>query len=336
MRIGGIISGALGGAAGAVREIGDSNLKLRQAEEMQEKDRANRLADAERDRAWRREDAEREMELKLQRLPELARVTAEAETEAEGIRLGAQNKRREEITRGVIGRELSGSVIGDESTWTPEQEEVRQRGLAARGEELRSDPKVRQEIGLQMGELTEKDIMTDDRNRDIAQLRAEVANAKNEQQREIAQARLDQALALLNMKISAGAYEPRGGSGGGGGSNERDINTALNNLSLAEDRVRRQFRQPTTNEKFNPREAEKYQAELNKFVEGHPTVTAARQRYESMLGGGAPTVGGSANPGDNPKAPPKVPKLPAGAVKVGTSGGKAVYKTPDGKLFIED
>jgi len=42
-----------------------------------------------------------------------------------------------------------------------------------------------------------------------------------------------------------------------------------------------------------------------------------------------------AKPSDNaPPAAPTIPDLPKGAVQIGTSGGKPVYQTPDGKKFI--
>jgi len=42
-----------------------------------------------------------------------------------------------------------------------------------------------------------------------------------------------------------------------------------------------------------------------------------------------------AKPSDNPTpAAPTIPDLPKGAVQIGTSGGKPVYQTPDGKKFI--
>jgi hypothetical protein len=220
MRLGGIISGALGGAAGAVKEIGDTNLKLREAEEASARARAERLQDAATERQWRREDALWEMDEKLARLPTVARAEGEAAGIKEGALRDSRNAARENIRSGLIAKELDGSVIADESTWTADQEAVLARGMQAREAELRDDPKIRQEVALQMGEITEKDLMTDDRNRDIAQLRAEVANAETEAQLQAAQARLDNALAVAGIRAAGG---------GGSGSGNREILSFLDN-----------------------------------------------------------------------------------------------------------
>lgn len=47
-------------------------------------------------------------------------------------------------------------------------------------------------------------------------------------------------------------------------------------------------------------------------------------------------TGGTAAPktGDNPKPAATISALPKGATQIGTSGGKPVYQTPDGKKFI--
>jgi hypothetical protein len=333
MKIGGIIAGALGGAAGAVREIGDTNLKLRQQEEAAAGARQQGLEDAQRQREWRREDALWEMDEKLKRLPEMARAQGEAAALQESILRDSRNKSRGEIEQGLISQELSGSVIADESTWTPEQEAVRQQGLAQRGKELRQEPRIRQQVGLAMGEITEKDIMADDRNRDIAQLRAEVTNAKTEMERQRAQDRLDNAIRLLNMRIDAGGVGPRAG-GAAGGVKESDINAALNSWTSAEARARAKFRPPTEIEKVQANKLAEYEAERTRFIEQDEAVRAARARYEALINGGQ-SVGSSEKPSDNAgqrdPGPPRVnskaelDKLPKGTR----------YVAPDGSVRIK-
>lgn len=81
-------------------------------------------------------------------------------------------------------------------------------------------------------------------------------------------------------------------------------------------------------------EKDAIQTELNALLQ-------ERKDFEAQVTG-SKTKAGAAKPGDNGPAvvpsrsnAPAVVGLPKGAVQIGTSGGRPVYQTPDGKKFIK-
>jgi hypothetical protein len=85
---------------------------------------------------------------------------------------------------------------------------------------------------------------------------------------------------------------------------EDQITRAEQALSSAKDRIARQFREPTSQEKFNPTLMAEYQREKDKFINDHPDVKRQTERLENLYSGGrstqpAPTRPGPVNPGNN-------------------------------------
>ncbi len=168
MRLGGIIAGALGGGAQAVGQMADANLKAQAEEERMARERAARMQEAQTQRQWRREDAIAEMDQRLARIGTEVKAKAQASIEAQGM----LNTEREKIRGGLIGAEIDKAIpphIAEQSkNWSPEA----QAQLAADREAVRtramSDPNVGRDVGLVMGEITQKDIMAND----VAQERA--------------------------------------------------------------------------------------------------------------------------------------------------------------------
>lgn len=162
-------------------------------------------------------------------------IPAEMEAKA-GAEEGIAKRRAEEFSSarsGLIDRSIDSKyaqpIVGNEDTLTPAQKAVMAEGMDKQGRDiakdklsLESDPAMIREAGLQTGQISPKEAATMATNADMAQLRADVANARTEQQREMAQSKLDSAMALLNMKIGAGAYD--GKSGGKGDSNAAEKN----------------------------------------------------------------------------------------------------------------
>jgi hypothetical protein len=68
-------------------------------------------------------------------------------------------------------------------------------------------------------------------------------------------------------------------------------------------------------------------ANLEKGIKTDEAGAVRRKWIQENTPGAAPAA---------PRAEPKPIGLPDGARKIGTSGGKAVYETPDGKRFIQN
>ena len=68
---------------------------------------------------------------------------------------------------------------------------------------------------------------------------------------------------------------------------EDKITRAENALSMARTRIEKSFREPTTQEKFNPQLLSAYQAERDKFVNEHPDIKRQTERLERLYGGGS-------------------------------------------------
>jgi hypothetical protein len=85
---------------------------------------------------------------------------------------------------------------------------------------------------------------------------------------------------------------------------EDQITRAEQALSLVRARIEKGYREPTTQEKYNPELLSKYQADRNRYVEQHPDVKRQSERLERLYTGGATQQSG-AKPaaGAKPSAP---------------------------------
>lgn len=80
--------------------------------------------------------------------------------------------------------------------------------------------------------------------------------------------------------------------------------------------------------------ADALRSKLNVLTDAKPTETYSTRVEENPDTGEKKNVTEIKGSGTPPRTTAAVSGLPAGAVKIGTSGGKPVYQTPDGKKFI--
>jgi hypothetical protein len=157
----------------------------------------------------------------------------------------------------------------------------------------------------------------------------------------------------LFARISSG-----GGSGGGGGSGKEGaskftaaINSAQRVLADTEAKWAKEFREPTFQEKASVEKSEAYAAAKSAYMNTNPELAIQLERLNNLRKREAlslfqdlgETKSDKATPTrpapaakDAPKEAPKptMPALPQGAKAIGTSGGRTVYQTPDGKKYI--
>jgi hypothetical protein len=198
MKLGGIIAGALGGGAQALGQMADANLRAQAENERISRERDARMQEAQTQRQWRKEDAIAEMDQRLARIGTEVKAKTQASIEAQGM----LNTEREKIRGGLVGAEIDKAIpphIAEQSkNWSPEA----QAQLAADKEAVRSramsDPNVGREVGLVMGEINQKDIMTNDVAQERAknqalrdQMRADQESTKEEGRNSRADARIE-------------------------------------------------------------------------------------------------------------------------------------------------
>jgi hypothetical protein len=214
MNFGGIIAGAIGGGAQAVGQMADANLRSRAEDERLARERSNRMEEAQTQRTWRKEDAAWEMDQKLSRIGAETRAKTQAGIEAQGM----VNAEREKIRSGLIGAELDKAIppriVEQSQSWSPEA----RAQLAADQEAVRaraaSDPNVGREVGLAMGDISQKDVMANDvaqeraRNQQLRdQMRAEQESMKEEGRNNRADARIEALISKGGGKDKAAAAE---------------------------------------------------------------------------------------------------------------------------------
>lgn len=214
MNFGGIIAGAIGGGAQAVGQMADANLRARAEDERFARERTTRMEDAQTQRTWRKEDAAFEMDQKLSRIGAETRAKTQASIDSQGM----LNAEREKIKSGLIGAELDKAIppriVEQSQSWSPQA----RAQLAADQDAVRaraaSDPNVGREVGLAMGEVSQKDVMANDvaqeraRNQQLqAQMRADQEAAREEGRNSRADARIEALISKGGGKDKAAATE---------------------------------------------------------------------------------------------------------------------------------
>ena len=170
----------------------------------------------------------------------------------------------------------------------------------------------------------------------LEEIREENKEAKTKAETEQANRRLDlmeERITSQNKTDTIRANKPAGGSGGGGsgGIKVRSTytNTEGNKVAVMSDGSEKTLGKAGDFDKsvaslVNTMSKSDYQ--FGKLPESEKRAKAIER-----LTGGTPAP----KSGDNAGTPPAtVSALPKGATQIGTSGGKPVYQTPDGKKFI--
>jgi len=150
---------------------------------------------------------------------------------------------------------------------------------------------------------------------------AKDANAKAELERRERRGEQQHQEAMTRIgKLGSG-----GGSGGGSVANEK-----LEVTKAREKRLDIQKRIDVTLNQVKERLITKAEGQA-KIKE----LEAQQAKYDSVIDGDESTKKTDKSPGNGGKSTP-ITSLPKGAVQIGTSGGKPVYQTPDGKKFKAD
>lgn len=319
----GIILGALGGMGQEMAKIGAANQKALMDEEAD-----TRKATLSSGLALEREKA---LILFKQNLgaQERADQVKRVDTAAGKIAEDAVTEKRGIVTAG----------IADKESWTPEQQAAVDQSLEIDKKKIAADPETRIQAAIGTGDIAPKDAATI--NRDERRLDAtERATAARERQAEMRDATQRYIADLRDKQQSARleALVARMGKDKDGTKEALSfLEGARKELSSEEQTVRQLYQAEL-------RQADKYDPEAQKAIKEQyepklAEIANRRKEIQADYDAVRTRVGlperAPAKP-EPTKAPSALPKLPAGAKKIGTSGGKAVYETPDGKRFIEN
>jgi hypothetical protein len=242
-----------------------------------------------------------------------------------------------ELAEGAVSakRGLVQSGIADPDAWTPEQQAVVDQSLALDKGKIAADPETRISAAISTGDIDPTKAATihrDDRRLDAA----EKANAIKERSTELrdatqryiadlrhadSQKRLD-ALIAKTGKDKDGVTEALRYVG----EARKELTSEAQNL--------RQLMQAELKDELDPDEKKRIQQSYApKFEAVDRKRNALEQDFNELRG----KVGLSPKSEPKPEAKPEpkaLPALPKGAKQIGTSGGKPVYETTDGKRFI--
>jgi hypothetical protein len=246
-----------------------------------------------------------------------------------------------ELAEGAVSakRGLVASGIADPDAWTPEQQAVVDQSLALDKGKIAADPETRISAAISTGDIDPAKAATinrDDRRLDAAE-RANAAKERSTElrdatQRYIADLRHQDSQARLDALIAKT----------GAGKDKDGVKEALSVI----DGARKDLANEATNLKSlyatelkdkSKAEQARIQAEYKpKFDAIDAQRSQLDEDYDSLRGKvGLPARRKPETAKPEPAAEPKpLPALPKGAKQIGTSGGKPVYETTDGKRFI--
>lgn len=255
-----------------------------------------------------------------QRTDQVARIDAAA---------GGIAEKAIEPKRGLIN-----SNIADPSAWTPEQQAAVDQSLGIDKSKVAADPQTRTRAAIATGDILPKDAATMDSYLANVQANLDMAGDRLEMAKTIATIRAaggggsdgkDPANAkMIEYLVKNGTPRERATSmvlGDGAGKTKDPVGLAA---QLATALIRDGIRVP----KDAP-------AGTTPASYAMDIATQQIEQATSKLGKEqrAPAASAPAAPAAK-KASPAA--LPAGAKQIGTSGGKPVYETPDGKRFIQN
>jgi hypothetical protein len=351
----GLIAGAIRGGAEAAGQIADGNIRLRDEEAAFTRQQAATRANADYSSKISIERFNMEADRRLADAPKAAAAKIEEEKKSRLSQVAEVDSAQQGLAQQAITKKASaarGSAVAYEDL-TPE--EISKLGLTD-GE----TSKLRTQAARNVGLISEKDMMTSEQRAEMAQLRAEVQNARTEAQRETAQNRLQNALAIAVMR------------GAGNGASEKDkrneillnerkaIEGSNNSLQRRIREMNEEAKEASWLAKDTPRmtpeqkeqardwrsEKARLQARLTANESQLDEVSAAMRELFGAQNEkhGGPSRASSAPSSSNGSAKASgverssaapLASLPAGAKLIGTAaGGRPVYETPDGRRFI--
>lgn len=354
MNFGGLIAGAIGGGAKAAGDIADHNIRLRDEEAAFHRNQAAQRAQTDHASKVNLERYYAEADRKLADAPKVATLKIEEEKKARLGQVAEIDAAQHGLVQTAIAKKAGGRAYEELSP-----EEISKLDLTDKEKSA-----LRTQAARNVGIINEKDAMTMEGKTDIAQLRAEVANATTAAQMQMAQERLQNALAIAAMR-------PQGGNGpsekdkrneilqnerkaieGSNSSLQRrikEMNEEAKDASwLAKDTVRMTPEQKEYARDWRSEKA-RLQARLTSNESQLDDISTAMRGLFSAQNekhGGTSRAPSSASPADGaarPKGASPTPDakrasmftvLPSDAVQVGTAAGRPVYQTRDGRRFV--
>jgi hypothetical protein len=245
-------------------------------------------------------------------------------------------------------RGLINSGIADKDSWTPEQQAAVDQSLGADKAKVIADPKTRTQAAIATGDISPKDAAAMDS-------RGEIAQMKHDDYLQNVQAKLDMAADKLDMaKTIATIRAASGGSGDGkdpanakmieylvknGTPREQATGMVLGDGSgKTKDPVGLAAQLATAlirGDNFRvPADAPKGTTPASYAMDiATQQIEMATKKFRPEGNAPAPTPNPAAAP--KPAASAAPAGLPQGARQIGTSGGKPVFETPDGKRFVQ-
>lgn len=343
-----IMSGALGGGARAAGEMADNTIKRRDLDLAQQRAEQVAIQGEQRRAMLQRENAAYEMDLKLKQQDEQGK-RYQAQTDKIGDRAAQIGLERDDRSMTTARDSLpqSGEFAGQDIT-TAELAALPPAARAAYekaglinkvsgSQQLRDEITAAREIGA------DKPVRDDLRSSYDKQVTAELnqtkedrskqelarKEAKDASDREVADRRLEVMMAKI------------GASGNKAEKSEKVMtfmNGQIRQLNSESEDVAAQLKADLkANEFASPEEKAAIRAEyaprLNAIAQQRQQLNADFDSLRDRFGLPATTKAATSKP-EAGSAKPTMASLPAGAKQIGTSGGKPVYQTPDGKKFV--
>lgn len=267
-----------------------------------------------------------------QRTDQVARIDAAA---------GSIADKAIEPKRGLIH-----SNIADPSAWTPEQQAAVDQSLGMDKTKVAADPQTRMRAAIATGDISPKDAATMDS-------RSEIAQMKNDAYLQNVQAKLDMAGDRLEMAKTIATIRAAGGGSGDGKdpANAKMIEYLVKNGTPREQATSMVLGDGAGKTKDPVGLAAQLATALIRngirvpkdAPAGTTPASYAMQIATEQIEAATSKLGKEQRAPAAPTAAPAAPAakkagpaaLPAGAKQIGTSGGKPVYETPDGKRFIQ-
>jgi hypothetical protein len=237
-------------------------------------------------------------------------------------------------------RALVGEGIVDKEAWTPEQQAAVDQSLEADRTALIGDSKVRTQAAIQTGDISPKDAAVLGQKDEATIYKAMWEQAKEEGRNNRADARIAAQSEASDKRLAYlfSALEKKGA-----GRDNADLKKeALRFVGEARKEVASEatnLRLMYQTEIKDASSAKRAQIEAEykpKFAEIERKRADIEQDFNSLRADVGLPARTAPKTEAKPDAKPRFSELPAGSKKIGTSGGKAVYQTPDGKKIIED
>jgi hypothetical protein len=318
---------ALGGAGDAMERMGLQNQKTFADEDM----------------------TSLQSELATQKAETLAQFEANLKVQTADTLRTQQQQRISDAAQPLVQQALdtkyANATPADPSTWTPEQQAAVDQSKQLDQQALLQDPKIRTQAAIDTGDISPTDAARMASQSEITQMKIQNimdrAADKNATMKEIADARADAMKYGYELRLQAAQERAANGkidtATGRMLITSEDANIRASTTQMGMLNTQLQNVSPTKDGKPNPA----YTSIQDQIKTLQQDIADSKARKESyfkdygLLPQGEPKP--DAKPDNKPETKPAasaVPTLPPGSRQVGTSGGKPVYETPDGKRFI--